>query len=309
MALASRTALMGAMETAAQAAGMVVNSADETLGFNDTATTSFQLALAADTARQLRLELGSSFAFDKPELLPQLTEHLQESAQRLRNPRPDCYVTLAGLPISLTEFHWPFHKSISGADTHVVHGLLKLEDGETPQLQAKVSVSMTLTFAEIVPAPEQPYAESFIYNAIRKTLDQGQLEFSKSGNRQNVAVTTRYYSRWQKKFIFSDTSAEQRTQYLARKLYWMSGVQGESAPVWIADPRDAQYMNTSVDEMVSEVLTLETHGEAKGWGGGMWSVTPKLMERAAEFEAEMHAALLFTRPTFNEEMRGGHTNM
>ena len=309
MALASRTALMGAMETAAQAAGMVVNSADETLGFNDTATTSFQLALAADTARQLRLELGSSFAFNKPELLPQLTEHLQESAQRLRNPRPDCYVTLAGLPISLTEFHWPFHKSISGADTHVVHGLLKLEDGETPQLQAKVSVSMTLTFAEIVPAPEQPYAESFIYNAIRKTLDQGQLEFSKSGNRQNVAVTTRYYSRWQKKFIFSDTSAEQRTQYLARKLYWMSGVQGESAPVWIADPRDAQYMNTSVDEMVSEVLTLETHGEAKGWGGGMWSVTPKLMERAAEFEAEMHAALLFTRPTFNEEMRGGHTNM
>jgi hypothetical protein len=41
----------------------------------------------------------------------------------------------------------------------------------------------------------------------------------------------------------------------------------------------------------------------------MWSATSKLMERKEEFEAAMHAALLFTRPTFNEEMRGGHTNM
>jgi hypothetical protein len=309
MALATATALMGAMETAAQAAGMVVQSAEETRGHNDSETTSFQLALAADPSRQLRLELASGFAFSKPELLPQLAEHLREAALRLRNPRPDCYVTLAGLPVSLTEFHWPFHRSTSGADTYVVHGVLKLEDGQQPQLQAKVAASMTLTFAEIVPAPEQPYAESFIYNAIRKTLDQGQLEFTKTGNRQTVAVTTRYYSRWQKKFIFSDTSEEQRSKYLASKLYWMSGVQGGGAPVWIADPRDAQYMNTTVDEMVRETLALEKEGLAKGWDGGMWSATSKLMERKEEFEAAMHAALLFTRPTFNEEMRGGHTNM
>ena len=57
-----------------------------------------------------------------------------------------------------------------------------------------------MTFAEIVPAPEQPFAEGFIYNAVRKTMDQGQLELVKSGNRQPVPVTTRYYSRWQKKF-------------------------------------------------------------------------------------------------------------
>ena len=67
---------------------------------------------------------------------------------------------------------------------------------------------MTVTFAEIVLAPEQPYAETFIYNAVRKTLDLGQLELLKSGNRQPVPVTTRYYSRWQKKFIFSDTTDE-----------------------------------------------------------------------------------------------------
>ncbi len=309
MALASRTALMGAMETAAQQAGMVVVSAEETRGFADTETASFQLALASDTSRQLRLELSAGFEFNKAELLPQLAEHLREATLRLRNPRPDAYVTLAGLPITLTEFHWPFHRSTSGADTFVVHGLVKLDDGQQPQLQAKVSSSMTLTFAEIVPAPEQPYAESFIYNAIRKTLDQGQLEFTKTGNRQNVAVTTRYYSRWQNKFIFSDTTAEQRTKFLASKLYWLSGEQGGGAPVWIADPRDAQYMNTTVDELVQRAIALEKDGLAKGWDGGLWSATPKLLERKPEFDAALQAALTFTKPTFNEEMRGGHTNM
>jgi hypothetical protein len=265
--------------------------------------------LAADSSRQLKLELSSAYDFAKPEMLPQLAEHLREAALRLRNPRPDAYVTLAGLPITLTEFHWPFHTSTSGADTHVVHGLVRLDDGQQPPLQARIAASMTLTFAEIVPAPEQPFAESFIYNAIRKTLDQGQLEFTKTGNRQTVGVTTRYYSRWQKKFIFSDTTAQQRSEFLARKLFWMSGEQGGGAPVWIADPRDAQYMNTTVDELVNAAIALEKSGIAKGWDGGLWSATSKLMERKAEFEDATRAALEFTKPTFNEDMRGGHTNM
>ncbi len=81
-----------------------------------------------------------------------------------------------------------------------------LADGGALNLHAKVAASVTLTFAEIVPAMEQPYAESFVYNAIRKTVDRGQLEFLKSGNRQPVPVTTRYYSRWQKKFLFTETN-------------------------------------------------------------------------------------------------------
>ena len=60
---------------------------------------------------------------------------------------------------------------------------------------------MTVTFAEIVPRHQQPYAETFIYNAVRKTLDRGQLELLKSGNRQPVPVTTRYYSRWRKEVL------------------------------------------------------------------------------------------------------------
>ena len=97
---------------------------------------------------------------------------------------------------------------------------------------------------------EQPYAETFVYNAIRKTVDMGQLEFVKSGNRQPVPVTTRYYSRWQKKFIFTETDDNERLRYLLSKVYWLSGVLGEGKPVWIADPRDAQYLNTTEADLL-----------------------------------------------------------
>ncbi len=177
--------------------------------------------------KTLQLELSGAFDFQKPELLPEMTTHLREAAKRLRNPRPDAYVTLEGLPISFNEFAWPFHRSTSGADTYIVHGLAHLEDGTESPLHAKVSASMTVTFAEIVPAPEQPYAETFIYNAIRKTLDQGQLELLKSGNRQPVPVTTRYYSRWQKKFFFTDTDDASRLEFLELKVFWLSRCAGE----------------------------------------------------------------------------------
>jgi hypothetical protein len=115
----------------------------------------------------------------------------------------------------LAKFGWPFHESTSGADTSLVHGEVRLEDGGESVLHAKIAASMTVTFRDIVPAPEQPFAEGFIYNAVRKTMDQGQLELVKSGNRQPVPLTTRFYSAKQKKFVFNDTTEEQRRGFLA----------------------------------------------------------------------------------------------
>ena len=142
--------------------------------------------------------------------------------------------------------------------------MVHVADGTDSLLHAKVSASMTVTFAEIVPAPEQPYAETFIYSAIRKTLDQGQLELLKSGNRQPVPVTTRYYSRWQKKFFFTDTDDESPPAIPAAKVFWLSGVLGNSQPVWIADPRDAQYLNTTAEDLVRAAAVL-----ADGWTGDL----------------------------------------
>jgi hypothetical protein len=298
------------MTAAAGEAGLVIVSSQEGTGFSGQPTGIFQLGLSPDAPAEktLRLELSEDFDLNRAGLLPEMTSHLQEEATRLRNPRPDAYVTMAGLPVTFSDFQWPFHRSTSGADTYIVHGVVHVADGTDSPLHSKISASMTVTFAEIVPAPEQPYAESFIYNAVRKTLDQGQLELLKSGNRQPVPVTTRYYSRWQKKFLFTDTNDETRKGFLVTKAFWLSGILGKLQPVWIADPRDAQYLNTTPEDLKKMAVELA--------GAGLLTVTddfasasPALMTREPEFRARLQHALDATKPAFNEEMRAGHTNM
>jgi hypothetical protein len=306
---ALKSALTDSIQIAATQAGLKLVSTIEGKDFHGHPTAVFELAPVDNpTGRTLKLELSEHFDFNKPELLPAMTEHLAGESKRLRNPRPDAYVTFEGLPISLKGFQWPFHQSTSGADTHIVHGEIHLEDGSDSPLHAKLAAAMTLTFAEIVPAPEQPFAESFVYNAVRKTLDYGQLELVKSGNRQPVPLTTRYYSRWKKQFVFTDSTDATRLEFLLLKTYWLSGVLGQGQPVWIADPRDAQYLNTTeadllriaVGEAAQGLLTLT---------GEFAAPTPLLMARADEFRARMDQALAITKPTFNEEMRAGHANM
>src|SRR5271165_3435041 len=316
------SSLVKSVESAAAQAGLTLVSVTQGSDFHGEPTSVFELGLPGEPGRTLRLELSSIFDFDKPgvpgdrssstgwkpHLLPEFTSHLAAEARRLRNPRPDCYVTLAGLPIAFGKFQWPFHRSTSGADTHIVHGEIHLADGTGNHLHAKIAGSVTVTFAEIVPAMEQPYAETFVYNAIRKTVDLGQLEFVKSGNRQPVPVTTRFYSRWQKKFLFTNTDDHERLNYLLGKVYWLSGVLGGGKPVWIADPRDAQYLNTTE----AELLRMANHEAAEGLmkvEGEFASPSPALMARAAEFQARLDAALNFTKPQFNEAMRSGQANM
>ena len=309
MAIDLKSTLVSFLETAADQAGLVLVSATQGSDLHGRPTTVFQLGVPGSApSRTLRLELREAFEFDKPDLLAAMAAHLDAEAKRLRNPRPECYVTLAGLPVAFGQFQWPAHRSTSGADTYIVHGEMHLADGGTHNLHAKIAASVTLTFAEIVPAMEQPYAETFVYNAVRKTVDLGQLEFLKSGNRQPVPVTTRYYSRWQKKFLFTETDDQERLAYLLRKVYWLSGVLGGSEPVWIADPRDAQYLNTTEGDL----LRMAGHEAAEGLmvvEGEYAAATPALMERAQEYRAQLEAALEFTKPKFNESMRSGQANM
>jgi hypothetical protein len=302
--------LVSSVQAAAAKAGLTLVSTTEGADFHGQPTAVFQLGLTTGDAagRTLRLELSEGFEFNKPDLLPTITAHLADEAKRLRNPRPECYVTLGGLPLAFGQFPWPFHRFTSGAGTSIVHGEIHLADGGTHNLHAKVAASVTLTFAEIVPAMEQPFAETFVYNAVRKTVDFGQLEFVKSGNRQPVPVTTRFYSRWQKKFLFTETNDAERLEYLLRKVYWLSGVLGEGKPVWIADPRDAQYLNTT------EADLLRMAGDEAGEGllaleGEFAAATPQLLARAEQYQAALEAALNFSRPHFNESMRSGHANM
>lgn len=308
MTTESKSSLVQSLETAARQAGLALLSVSTGTSVHGQPTTMFQLGLPGAAERSLQLQLSNTFDFDQPHLLPAMTAHLTQEAKRLRNPHPECYVTLSGLPLAFDKFQWPFHRSTSGADTFIVHGEIHLAAREVQNLDAKLAASVTVTFAEIVPAMEQPYAESFVYNAIRKTVDLGQLEFLKSGNRQPVPVTTRFYSRWKKRFVFTETDDNERLAFLLSKVYWLSGVLGDVKPVWIADPRDAQYLNTT------EADLLRMAGDEAGEGllvldGEFAAATPRLMERAPEFQAKLETALNFSKPQFNEAMRAGHANM
>jgi len=299
-----------ALEAAAHNAGLTLRAIEPGTDFAGLPTTRAELALASDQTRQQVLELSEAFDPADPKFAAELAVYFREAAHRLRNPRPDVYLTLHGLPLSFGSFAWPFHGSTSGADTFIVHGNILLEDGRDTGLNAKISASLTQTFATVVLALEQPFAEGFIFNAVRKTLDQGQLELVKSGNRQPVPVTTRYYSMKQQVFIFNDTTEKQRHDFLAAKVFWLSHILGGGAPVWLTDPRDAQYLNTTVADLKTTAAKLASEGLLLLDESGQWAApTDTLRTQEDAYRAIVAEALDFIKPTFNEDMRSGHTNM
>jgi hypothetical protein len=304
------TAPHAALEALAHNAGLTLTALEPGTDFAGTPTTRASITRLDDASKSLTLELSERFDAANPRFAPELATFFAESAQRLRNPRPDCYLTLLGLPLSFGAFAWPFHGSTSGADTFIVHGEVRLaESREESPLHAKISASMTQTFATVVPALEQPFAEGFIYNAVRKTVDQGQVELVKSGNRQPVPVTTRYYSMKQQVFIFNDTDEKQRYDYLAAKVFWMSHILGGGAPVWITDPRDAQYLNTTVAALKLTAARLAADGLVILADADWAAATDTLRANEDVYRDEVTAALTFIKPSFNDSMRSGHTNM
>jgi hypothetical protein len=303
-------ALPAQIEQAAAAAGLEIAATEQATSFAGEPTTRFTLTLKGDHTRTLTLELSNSFDPTPAESAAQVAIFLTETAGRLKNPQTNTLLTLGGIPLTYSGFQWPFHESTAGADTSVVHGQINLADGTDTPLHAKIAAAMTVTFREIVKIPEQPFAESFILNAVRKTLDQGQLELVKSGNRQPVPVTTRYYTARGQKFVFNDTTEPQRREFLMAKAFWMSGVLGGGAPVWLLDPRDAQYLNTTVADLKISLEGLAKEGVVTLSADPAYvSASEALMAQRGHFEEELAEALRFIKPTFNEEMRAGHTNM
>ena len=83
---------------------------------------------------------------------------------------------------------------------------------------------------------------------------------------------------------------------------------GSNQPVWIADARDAQYLNTTEQELMQAAKVVAAQGFLT-LDGEYAAATPSLMEKAAEYRAALEAALDFTKPKFNESMRSGQANM
>jgi hypothetical protein len=195
------------------------------------------------------------------------------------------YVTLTGLPLSF-ELHWPFHKSTSGADFWVLHADIRLEN--SAGLHAPVAVNLSATVREVMPSLEPKDTEGPVINTLRKEVDRRQIEFVKSGKLVPVHFSSRHYDFKRNKWVFGKASDEDMRLLVARKVYWQTRLAG--GPVWVGDPADALYVETSVAHLLEtarrlaeeELLTLE----------GEWaSANAALMAQAETFEADMRLAI------------------
>lgn len=222
--------------------------------------------------------------------------------------QPHFLVTLNGLPVEIA-LVWPFHRSTSGGDFYVLHGSVQLKDGGT--LKAEVSAHLTLTIAQSLPSLEPADCEFLVINAIRKTMENGQLEFLESAKLQPVEVSSRYYSFLEKKLQFLAQPEEVVLALLRRKVFWLGQNPAEgqqpadpaqpSARVWISDPCDAQYVNQPPEKL------LELAGKlvAQGWiqlQGEHAAATDALLAQSAFFHAEVQNGLARSRAHYNPAM-------
>ncbi len=210
------------------------------------------------------------------------------------------WVTLKGLPLTI-RLEWPFHQSTSGADFFVLHGDLRLEGSEG--LHAPVAVNLSQTVREVMPSLEPKDAEAPVINALRKEVDRRQIEFVKSGKLLPVPFSSRHYDYKRQQWVFGKATDEAMAEFIEKKVYWQT-VLSEKSPllakdarngapvrVWIGDPAEAQYVQTTPAHL------LEIAGRLVAAQGllrieGEWAeATQGLMMQAERFENARRAAV------------------
>ena len=196
------------------------------------------------------------------------------------------WVTLTGLPLTI-ELEWPFHRSTSGADFWVLHGDIRLENSDG--LHAPVAVNLSATVREVLASLEPKDAEAPVINALRKEVDQRQLEFVKSGKLKPVAFSSRHYDFKRQRWVFGKASDDVIATFLERKVYWSN--KGGEKRVWIGDPTEAQYLETTPSHLL-EIAARLVAGDGLVRIEGEWAeATPGLMGQAERFEAAMRTAV------------------
>ena len=206
---------------------------------------------------------------------------------------PECrpgkkiWMTLSGLPLTF-RLEWPFHKSTSGADFWVLHGDIRLENSEG--LHAQVAVNLSATVREVMPSLEPKDAEAPVINALRKEVDRRQIEFVKSGKLLPVAFSSRHYDFKRAKWVFGKASDEVIAELVERKVFWQTRLGGETK-VWIGDPVEAQYLETSSGHVLEVAGRLVAAQGLLRIDSEFAEATQGLMGQSKRFEAAMRTAV------------------
>jgi hypothetical protein len=194
------------------------------------------------------------------------------------------YVTRTGLPLSF-KLEWPFRHATSGADFDVLHAAITLENSDG--LRALVAVNLSVTLREVLPSLEPKDTEAPVINALRKEVDRKQTEFVKSGKLVPLPFSSRHYNFKLNKWTFGTASDEEVARMIERKVYWQTRLVG--GDVWLGDPTEALYLDTSTDHIAEIAAGLAQQGlftMARRYATALAA----LMDQRERFESEMAAA-------------------
>jgi hypothetical protein len=197
------------------------------------------------------------------------------------------WVTLTGLPLTI-KLNWPFHQSTSGADFWVLHGDIQLEPSEA--LHAPVAVNLSQTVREVMPSLDPKDAEAPVINALRKEVDRRQIEFVKSGKLLPVPFSSRHYDFKRQQWVFGKATDDVIAEFVERKVYWQTRLTGEQR-VWITDPADAQYLQTSPNHLLEVAARLVAAQGLLRIEGEWAEATAGLVNQAERFETARRQAV------------------
>jgi hypothetical protein len=151
-------------------------------------------------------------------------------------------------------------------------------------------------------------AEAPVINALRKEVDQRQLEFVKSGKLKPVAFSSRHYDFKRQKWVFGKAADDEIATFVERKVYWETKLRSTSPPsrterekdgapaasveekVWIGDPTDAQYLETTPAHLLEIAGRLVAGDGLVRMDGEYAEPTAALLGQAERFEAAMRTA-------------------
>jgi hypothetical protein len=197
------------------------------------------------------------------------------------------WVTLKGLPLTF-ELEWPFHQSTSGADFFVLHGDIRLEGSEG--LHAPVAVNLSQTVREVITSLDPKDVEAPVINALRKEVDRRQIEFVKSGKLLPVPFSSRHYDFKRQQWVFGKATDDAMGEFVERKVYWQTTLGGEKR-VWIGDPTEAQYLQTTPAHLIEIAARLVAAQGLLRIEGEFAEATPGLMGQAERFESARRQAM------------------
>jgi hypothetical protein len=204
------------------------------------------------------------------------------------------YVTRTGLPLSF-RFDWPFRLAISGADFHVLHTDITLENSQG--LHALVAVNLSVTLREVLPSLDAKDTEGPVINALRKEVDNKQIEFHKSPKLVPLPFSSRHYSFRTNQWMFGKATDEEILRLIERKVYWQTRLVG--GDVWLGDATEALYLQTTTDHIAELAAALMQQGlftMARRYA----TAQSALMDQKLRFEKELQdaAAQLEKKHTF-----------